>query len=313
MAVQALAGSATSIFPAIGDALAKVGGSELGGALASAGLSAGINSANTSKAHDRSKNWATRKYLYELIALDQAGINPAYMFADKGAALKAAGVQRAAQAPGQSPVKPNSAAQQLVAAQIRNLDAQSNSADAAAQLSLQRIDESRAAADRSGASAGLDRMKEKRLGQEVQALIDNPELIKEILEAQGQSGTNVGAFQRALEGIFGSRAAGDYGVLGGAMALFASPFVAAALAKDWSQVNKIGFLEAAKRNVSKAQWRTVGPAMLRWLARGGYIAAGAATAYELWLADQDAAAAGNKPKTRSSSRHQTRKREIDAR
>lgn len=43
----------------------------------------GLNAAAASKQHDRNKNWATRKYQYELIALEQAGIQPAYMFAGR--------------------------------------------------------------------------------------------------------------------------------------------------------------------------------------------------------------------------------------
>lgn len=45
------------------------------------GISAGINAITASKAHDRTKNFATRHWLYEQIALKEAGINPGYIFA----------------------------------------------------------------------------------------------------------------------------------------------------------------------------------------------------------------------------------------
>lgn len=53
-------------------------------AAADFGISYGLNAKAASKAHDRSKNFATRHWQYEQIALKEAGINPGYIFAGKG-------------------------------------------------------------------------------------------------------------------------------------------------------------------------------------------------------------------------------------
>lgn len=48
-------------------------------------IGSGMNAMSASKAHDRQKNMMTRHWQYEQIALAEAGINPGYIFAGKGA------------------------------------------------------------------------------------------------------------------------------------------------------------------------------------------------------------------------------------
>lgn len=84
-----------------------------------AGIGYGFNAMGASKSHDRSKNMATRHWLYEQIALKEAGINPGYIFASKGAAGQG-GAYKAPQAHGVSAGTAQN--YRLVEAQQRNLD-----------------------------------------------------------------------------------------------------------------------------------------------------------------------------------------------
>ena len=45
-------------------------------------VSAGMNAKAASMSYDRQKKWAQRHWNYDLIGLENAGINPGYIFAD---------------------------------------------------------------------------------------------------------------------------------------------------------------------------------------------------------------------------------------
>ena len=176
-------------------AAAGAGAAHAGIGLLGTGIQAGINAAAASKSNDRAKNWAVRKYKYELRALELAGINPSYMFMNQGNAMRAAGAQKVAQAQGvNAPQLEKSVA---MAATIENVKAQTNAANSLARLQDAKADESRAAADRYGAGAGIDRARTREILQVVEIYDENPQILKNKLEREGDPNTNV----QALIGI----------------------------------------------------------------------------------------------------------------
>lgn len=206
----------------LGGASAGLGGSLLGaaglaslGSLGSMGMSGGINAAQASKSHDRSKNWATRKYLYELIALKEAGINPAYMFMNNSAAMGGAGAQKAAQAQGTGAVAPNISALALVPAQIEQMKAQANSANSAAMLNTALAGKARAETPGLEASSSIRVLQAKAAHTQ-----EGRRAIQEAAELAGVPESASKAFIAFLSGKMGSQlASGPIGSLDGFDAL----------------------------------------------------------------------------------------------
>lgn len=100
---------------------AGIGGDILTGGLLT-GLSYGLNAQAASKAHDRSKNWATRHWLYEQIALREAKISPGYIFSRAGAAQQRGGMPRSPQATS-SPGSTGNPSRALALDQMENIRA----------------------------------------------------------------------------------------------------------------------------------------------------------------------------------------------
>ena len=259
-------------------AAATAGGFGIGGSL----LSYGLNRAEASRQHDRNKNYLTRKYQYELIALNEAGINPAYMFSDPSQPV------RAGEAPRPSPTPPpnmNAAVQAaMIPKQIANLEANTNATNALAEKHTADAEAARAAAGRSGAAQTLDASRAKRIELELDEFKANPGLLRRQLEAAGQSPTNVGALQRALDDLFrGDASAGAYGVAGAASVLALTPFMRAILSKNWKQAGKIGFAAATKAGVSR---QALLRSSITLLKRAGLVGAGVTIAQILYEMDQ---------------------------
>lgn len=151
------------------------------------GINYGLNAASASKAHDRSKNMITRRWQYELIALREAGINPAYLFAKGG------GPPPPMRAPQQaaSNAQPGPPQAALVGAQMRNLESQT-----AANVAL--AGKHRADAGRSNAAAELDRKRAGIAGIELGIIEKRPELVEDRLVQEGMPKTEVQALIRGI-------------------------------------------------------------------------------------------------------------------
>lgn len=183
------------------------------GAVGSA-IDYGLNAAAASKANDRSKNWATRKYQYELIALEKAGINPAYMFSDRGAS-SAGRSQSAQQAHGtKTNIAPASAGIQaaamarLATSQANNQDAQAQQALAAARLNNAKAEAVPSEIDLNVSSAKRGEAETHRLQAEegitrikLQTMQDNPELVRRKMYVEGLPPDAAGYVMQALEEI----------------------------------------------------------------------------------------------------------------
>lgn len=171
--------TASNLYKAAGGN-AALGG--LLGGLGSAGLSYGLNAKAASKAHDRSKNWATRKYQYELIALQQAGINPAYMFSNQGGKLLRS-QQAQQQAPTNAKIDPVQA--MLVGSQVDLQKAQATQARATAQRAASEARAADARADASSAQARLTTADARRAEVVANEIEKNPKLVRDKLVREG--------------------------------------------------------------------------------------------------------------------------------
>lgn len=232
----AAAGGASGLISGLGGLAGAAFGGPLGliaGGLLGGLTDYGLNKASTSKAHDRSKNWATRKYQYELIALQQAGINPAYMFSKDGA--KVMQNQRAVQqAPQKTNIDPIAAV--LAKSQINLQQAQATQALAAAEKS--RTDAAvnrakppvmRAEARSFDATAGLSTQKARLAQQRADFFQKNPDALKQIIEREGAPSSTAQAIVEAARGITaaitgqGEADTGDLAVMGGFGLLASAP------------------------------------------------------------------------------------------
>lgn len=146
-----MAGATSAPLSGIGAAAAGAG-IMAGGGILSGLISHGLNAQAASKAHDRSKNMITRKWLYEQIALKEAGINPGYIFANaKGAAQ--GGSQRAQMA---SPAQMGKGGDPNFLLQSRLINANTQAQKANAAQALTGSELNLASAERQRAAATLD-------------------------------------------------------------------------------------------------------------------------------------------------------------
>lgn len=234
-------------------------GSGFGLDIAGMGIQYGLNAAAASKAHDRQKNWATRKYLYELIALKEAGINPAYMFSNEGNAAAArhqsSQMANKTDAPQLGAASLRGAQTRMVATQARNVESQTAANIALAEkhradAELSRSQIGRTQAETIGAEslARLNDAQREHLALRVDYLKKHPETLAALIQKETRSDSIAGSVREALEGLFGQTGA-DVGVAGMAGLAVLAPLTAALATKNWHTTAKIGFAEAAKRGL----------------------------------------------------------------
>ena len=158
-------------------AAGAAGGAALGGIGQAIGY--GLNAMAASKAHDRNKNMLTRRHQYERIALREADINEAYMFARPGGGTPAPmRAPQAAGTPGGS-----SRFDPLTFLHARQVQAQT---------------------DKTKAETDLVKTNTGRARFELDQFKANPELFTKPLEVAGLPRTDAQVIIEGMKGIFGN-------------------------------------------------------------------------------------------------------------
>ena len=221
----------------------------------------GLDALATSKAHDRAKNMATRKYLYERIALKSANINEGYMFANP----------RGVQTP-QTPQQPGAKIQggdftraAALPAQIDVARAQAQGLRARAVADLAAASKTRAETPFVGAQPKLFDVQRKDIQLKLDEYAKNPDLLKNELMQRGTPNNFVSAAIQGLTDIITTLRTGEGSdrtiastILYGAGGLFGlAKFKQAISAGNYTRAAQIGFdhiKKSALKGAARAKW-----------------------------------------------------------